>query len=206
MLLLREVPNVLGQGPVLTHDVLDDQQPDGTAARLDARRPVEVRVVPMGSRHVVLRDRVRVRVVVARCDAAKDVVRRVLTADVQAVRVQVGRLVVVLEVCEPRHLRVRVVLFRQVVDERDLEGVAGPDFDRRSHRRVLVVAAGGHVDHARVVLERVVGRFLERDMHFDPAHRELAGDVLAAFGGVLPLAEAAVAAKGLLRRGDGPEH
>ena len=83
----------------------------------------------MGPRHVVLRDRVRVRVVVARCDAAKDVVRRVLTADVQAVRVKVGRLVVVLSVCEPRHLRVRVVLLRQVVDERDLRTRATPGVD-----------------------------------------------------------------------------
>lgn len=64
---------------------------------------------------------------------------RGLTLETGSTRfLQVGRLVVVLEVCEPRHLRVLVFLFRQVVDERDLRTRATPDADSIAGRQVTV--------------------------------------------------------------------
>ena len=117
--------------------IFDDDHARGTCATLDGSSAVVVRMIPVGSSHVIRRNLVRVFIRCARMHRSKDVISWRLAVDVQPVRVHVGRV----EVFEVVVERGRVVeLVGQIVREPDMENVARLYTNGRASHLVVVRA------------------------------------------------------------------
>mmetsp|Transcript_13342 Transcript_13342/g.34253 ORF Transcript_13342/g.34253 Transcript_13342/m.34253 type:complete len:324 (+) Transcript_13342:1121-2092(+) len=152
----------LGHGGDLVRQVprrvLHDQRARGAHPRLQRRGAMEVRVVPVGARHVVVLDDISVGVRLLWANVLKDVVARRHSGDVRTVQVDVGAVGTAERVVR----EVGVGLRAQVVRQREGEAVAGAHADGRP-RRVAVQrrdvggqrgadVSGGREDEVRVHL------------------------------------------------------
>jgi hypothetical protein len=101
---------------------LENQRAGHAAGDLDVRRPVTVRVIPVGAGWVGGRDGHLDLVGLPRLHVAHDVVGDAVRAHVQAVRVQIGRVQAIRQVVIVRE---RIAVRGQLVDEANAQHVAG---------------------------------------------------------------------------------
>jgi hypothetical protein len=139
--LVQEQHMLRGAGDLrdIVEIAFDDQRACHAAGHLDVGAAVVVRMVPIGAPRMITGDGDLDIVTLPGLHRSKNVVGDAGRTDVRPVEVEIRGVEMVRQSHVERH---RVQIGRQIVDEADAEGVAGPHAERRAWNRSFVRAQG----------------------------------------------------------------